>query len=227
MNVNRIFTEEDKKLLPRVYIQQDTPEDNNNLHFKVKSIETDSEGVEHVNADLEHNYNGKKQKLNVSTSSDMIQMKDSDKSLDSVISFLTNTVIDEVLLAANWVAGIDIPYTNKLNVSVPLEYDIQMVLSTNDKTIVEQCAKANINSGTHQETYITINAFSIKPTVDIPIKLIVIPREPSTNDDYELPSATEGELGGIIPGDGTEVENSALVASQLRNALNELNEASI
>ena len=227
MNTNRVFTEEDKKSLPKVYIQQDTPEDNNNLHFKVKSVETDSEGVEHVNADLEHNYNGKKQKLNVSTTSDMIKMKNSDKSLDDQLSVLTDTVIEEVLLAANWVPGTNIPYTNRLNVSVPIEYDVQVVLNTNNKEIVEQCAKANIISGDHQETYIIMNAFSTKPTVDIPIKLIVIPREESTEDDYELPPATEEELGGVIPGEGTEVENSALVASQLRTALDELNEASI
>ena len=135
MNTNRVFTEEDKKSLPKVYIQQDTPEDNNNLHFKVKSVETDSEGVEHVNADLEHNYNGKKQKLNVSTTSDMIKMKNSDKSLDDQLSFLTDTVIEEVLLAANWVPGTNIPYTNRLNVSVPIEYDVQVVLNTNKKCI--------------------------------------------------------------------------------------------
>lgn len=224
---NRVFTEEDKKLRPKVYIQDINPTtSDDNILFKVSSEEV-VDGVTNTQASLVYTKDGQPRKLNVQTRSDMVTMKDSNQTLDDVLNNLDGETIEEVLLAANWVTDIDVPYIYTLTYTIDIEKDVEVYLNSSDATIIEQCAKANIISGRHNQTTIELIAYGEKPTVNIPIKLVIVKRiDPNVPQTFSLNPATTEELGGIKEGSGVEIKDSTLTLEDIQSLLDELSNVS-
>lgn len=225
---NRSFTKEDKKLRPKVYIQKEDPTDSDNsLFFKIDKEEVSEEGEVFNSGQIIYNKDGEKINLYPKTSYDNIIFKDG-VSLEEKLEKLTNTVLYDVLLKANWVVGTDIPYSIKLDYTIPKENDIFIIINTDNQDIIEQCAQANIISGEHLDTYIVINAFGSRPKCDIPIKLVVVERDPQEPDEYILEQASDENLGGIISSDDVEIdEYGSMSLKDVKDSLNQLNDISI
>ena len=116
----------------------------------------------------------------------------------------------------------------RFNYSIPKEYDIFIILNSSDKDIIEQCIKANIISGEHEDNYIVIHARGEKPTLNLPIKFVIIKREPEEDEEeYILEPATKDTIGGIKSGDGFSVEEAELTANDIKNSLDRLNQITI
>lgn len=224
MNNSRIFTKEDKALRPRVYIQKENVnETEDNLFFQIES-EKEEDGKVYSSGNLQYTKDGKSKNLQIRTDAENINVKDG--SLAQKIDFLEDKIISSTLYYSNWEIGTnDIPYIQRLEYNISTKCDVYIALDTEDKSIIDQCAKANIIAGNHYTNYIEIFAYGIKPTVNIPIKLIVTPREQDNEEPYILEPASETKLGGIIPGEGFEVsDDGSLNASTISSLLNELNE---
>lgn len=223
---NRVFTEEDKKLRPKVFVQDTEPNTlEDNIFFKVKSEETS--GLEtNIQTSLEITKDGKSMKVNVETRDDLVVMKEDGNTLEETIKEIRGDVIDEVLLSVNWVPDTDVPYIYTLNYVVPLDKDIEIYLNSSDPEVINQCAKANIISGKHNEGNIELIAYGIKPSVDIPIKLSIVKRK-DKNTVYTLPPSTAQTLCGVKQGEGFTVDTIAqLSPSDIKTLLDEISDVS-
>ena len=85
----------------------------------------------------------------------------------------TSTVVTATLTAANW-SGSAAPYTYALTVSGVTATSNQEILPALDITTeqLEAMQAANIQDGGQAANKITLKAYSDKPTVDLPIRVI-------------------------------------------------------
>lgn len=87
---------------------------------------------------------------------------------------LKSTTSNATLLSANWV-GSSAPYTYTLNVTGVTTTNVVEILPQSGLTVAQskEMSKASISTGTQSAGNIVLKAFGNKPTVDLPITIIV------------------------------------------------------